>query len=81
MSYYEKLEIERYLRNEIIIVLYDTSYYVGKLTDGLINEDWEEDGEPEALCLRTEKGLIELALKEIEMIAKVSDISWMKEAV
>ena len=81
MDYYEKLNIDNYLGHEVIIVLGGGEFHVGILTDGLINEDWKEDGEKETLALQIGGNLIGFELDSIEVIAKVSDVSYAKEAV
>ena len=83
MTYYEKLEIRKYLGHEVHILLHKTyEHYVGVVRHGLTNEDWEEDGEPEALalCIDGQHDLEEIDLKDIKFISKASESSFMQEA-
>ena len=84
MSYYDRLDMDKFLNAQVVVSLHDGRQYVGKVIDGLINEDWEEDGESEALSLDVVgvKNLVGVRLKDISMIAKVSYIAYgHKEAV
>ena len=84
MNYYEKLEISKYLGCDVIILLHNNiDSYVGKLRHGLTNEDWKEDGEPEALALSIDDraDLVEIELHDIKLIAKASEATFVAEAV
>ena len=83
MTFYEKLGIGKYLGHTVSVVLHDGRGYMGRLCDGLTNEDWKEDGELEALALEIHgySNLTEIDLCKIRSIAKVSEITTLSEAV
>ena len=81
MSYYEKLNINRYLGHNIIVITHNGAFYEGLLSDGLINEDWQEDEEKEAIGLRIGNRLESVYLDAVQYIAKVTDGYCVKEAV
>jgi len=70
MSFYERLGIGKYLGHEVSVLLHDGRGFHGRLCDGLTNEDWEEDGEQEALalevCRRLTKEEIALVKQKID---------------
>ena len=64
-----------------IIGIIDGTFREGVLDLDLINEDWEEDGEREALGLQVGEHLEGIYLDTIKFIAKVSDIIYVSKAV
>jgi len=78
VTYYVKLGIGKYLGHEVVVGTDDGKYYKGILTDGLVNEDWEEDGEKEALGLDIGNNILCIDLDTIEFLTKASDISYIK---
>ena len=81
MTYYNKLNIERYLGCEVLVVLDSGEHLVGNLQDGLINEDWQEDGEEECLGLRVGNKLRGIYLKRINYMAELSNKIYNNKAV
>jgi len=81
MSYYEKLNLSNYLGHNVIIGLNNGTFKEGILDIDLINEDYAEDDEKPALALQIGDKLIGFELEAILFIAKVSDVSYAKEAV
>jgi len=83
MSYYNKLNISKFLGHEVFIALHNNEYFVGKVTDGLLNECWEEDEEDEMLAIKigNSKDLEAICLKEIRVITRVADAGLALEAV
>ena len=68
MSYYEKLSISQYIGQNVIVGLRNGTFYEGRLVVDLINEDWKEDGEREALGLEAGKHIEAVYLDTIKFI-------------
>jgi len=83
MSYYNLLDIGNYLGHEVSVILHDGRGYIGRLCDGLTNEDWKEDNEFEALALEIsgEPTLIEIDLYKIKHISKILELTTIQQAV
>ena len=81
MNYYEKLNVIKYLGHNVIIGLNNSTFHVGRLDIDMINEDYLEDNENPALALQIGEQLMAFELDTIEFIAKISDVSYVKEAV
>jgi len=79
VSYYIKLGVGKHLGHEVVIGTDDGKYYRGILSDGLVNEDWEEDGEKEELGLDIGENILCIELETIEFLTKASDIDYIKK--
>ena len=79
MTYYEKLSIGKHLGHEIVVGVEDGKYYIGTLTDGLINEDWEEDEEKEALGLKIEEKIVCIELDTIKFLTRASNMNYIEK--
>jgi hypothetical protein len=74
MSYYRKLGIKHYVGHDVVIELHNGVIFEGLLDIDQVNEDWREDGELEALGLRTDTHIEAIDLIDIKSIqyAKVA---------
>ena len=79
MTYYVKLGIGKHLGHEIIVGTNEGKYYRGILSDGLTNEDWEEDGEKEELGLDIGENILCIELDTIKFLARASDMSYIEK--
>ena len=78
MSYYKKLGIGKHLGHEIVVGTDDGKYYRGILSDGLVNEDWKEDGEKEALGLDTGDNILCIKLDTVKFLTRASDMNYIE---
>ena len=82
MAYYEKLELSGFESGcHVIIGFNDGTFREGILEISLINEDWEEDGEREALGLQGIGCIEGIYLDTIKFITKACDVVFAEKAV
>ena len=79
MRYYEKLGIGNHLGHEVVVGTDDGKYYRGILSDGLVNEDWEEDGEKEELGLDIGDNILCIELDAIKFLTRVEDMNYIEK--
>jgi len=72
MALYEKLNIPSYWNKMVIVTLNDGTTSQGIMGD-IANEDWEDDGEQEAVFIESEARIVidEIILNEIKSIEVV----------
>ena len=75
-----QLDISKFLGHDIVVILHNGISHVGTLDLGLVNEDWEEDGEKETLGLLIDEKIEGIHLDEIKYIAKVIDGQYAEKA-
>jgi len=80
MTYYKMLNITNYVGHTVIVGLNEGTFYEGILDIDSINENWEEDGEREALGLQMGEHLEGIYLDTIKFIAKTSDVCYVDKA-
>ena len=82
MTYYEKLKISSFQTGcHIIIGFNDGTFREGIIEIGLLNEDWKEDNEREALGLRGINCIEGIYLDTVKFITKASDVVYAKTVI
>ena len=82
MTYYEKLKLSGFPTGCLVIIgLNNGTFREGVIETGLINEDWEEDNEREALGLRGIGCIEGVYLDTIKFIAKANEVIYAEEAI
>ena len=81
LTYYEKLKLSGFQTGcPVIIGLNNGTFREGVIEIGLINEDWEEDNEREALGLRGSGCIEGVYLDTIKFIANANEVFYAEEA-
>ena len=66
---YSELKISHFLQGVVDVVLHDGTKYKGKIGVDYLNDDWEEDGEREAMLLDLADGsMVVICFEDIKSI-------------